>query len=267
MIKEGDKVLIGISGGKDSLSLLHILLECQKKCPFKFEIGAATVDPQVPEYQPHALIEYMASLGVKYHYLSQPIVEIAKTAMTGKQSICAFCSRMKRGMLYRCMRENGYNVLALGQHLDDLVESFLMSCFRNGAMRTMKANYFVKERDLRVIRPLIYVREKMTADFASEAQLPIIRDNCPACFAAPKERHRIKVLLSHEEFQNPHLFASMLQSMKPIIGISNALSTKELIEARMFPFGDIDDEEDDRGAEETLLPCSDGVCPLPNLEK
>jgi len=265
MIKEGDKVLIGISGGKDSLSLLHILLECQKKCPFKFEIAAATVDPQVPEYQPHALVDYMASLGVKYHYLSQPIVEIAKTAMTGKQSICAFCSRMKRGMLYRCMRENGYNVLALGQHLDDLVESFLMSCFRNGAMRTMKANYFVKERDLRVIRPLIYVREKMTADFASEAQLPIIRDNCPACFAAPKERHRIKVLLSHEEFQNPHLFASMLQSMKPIIGISNALSTRELIESKMFPFGDMDDEDDDRGAEETLLPCSDGVCPIPTI--
>jgi selenocysteine lyase/cysteine desulfurase/tRNA(Ile)-lysidine synthase TilS/MesJ len=264
MIKEGDKVLIGISGGKDSLSLLHILLECQRKCPFKFEIAAATVDPQVPEYQPHALVDYMASLGVKYHFLSQPIVEIAKSAMTGKQSICAFCSRMKRGMLYRCMRENGYNVLALGQHLDDLVESFLMSCFRNGAMRTMKANYFVKERDLRVIRPLIYVREKMTADFASEAQLPIIRDNCPACFSAPKERHRIKVLLSHEEFQNPHLFASMLQSMKPIIGISNALSTKELIESKMFPFGDMDDEDDDRGAEETLLPCSDGVCPLPN---
>ena len=267
MIKEGDKVLIGISGGKDSLTLLHILLECQRKCPFKFEIAAATVDPQVPEYRPHGLVDYMASLGVKYHFLSQPIVEIAKTAMTGKQSICAFCSRMKRGMLYRCMRENGYNVLALGQHLDDLVESFLMSCFRNGAMRTMKANYFVKERDLRVIRPLIYVREKMTADFAAEAQLPIIRDNCPACFSAPKERHRIKMLLSHEEFQNPHLFASMLQSMKPIIGISNALSTKELIESRMFPFGDIDDEDDDRGAEETLLPCSDGTCPIPKMSQ
>jgi len=263
MIKEGDRVMIGISGGKDSLSLLHILLECQKKCPFRFEIAAATVDPQVPEYQPHALKDYMASLGVAYHYLSQPIVEIAKTAMTGKQSICAFCSRMKRGMLYRCMRENGYNVLALGQHLDDLVESFLMSCFRNGAMRTMKANYFVKEKDLRVIRPLVYVREKMTAEFADEAKLPIIRDNCPACFAAPKERHRIKVLLSHEEFQNPHLFASMLQSMKPIIGISSAMSTKELIEGRMFPFGNMDDEDEDQGAEESLLPCSDGSCPLP----
>jgi tRNA(Ile)-lysidine synthase TilS/MesJ/selenocysteine lyase/cysteine desulfurase len=264
MIKEGDRILIGISGGKDSLSLLHILLECQRKCPFRFEIAAATVDPQVPEYQPHALKEYMESMGVRYHYLSQPIVEIAKTAMTGKQSICAFCSRMKRGMLYSCMRENGYNVLALGQHLDDLVESFLMSCFRNGAMRTMKANYFVKDRDLRVIRPLIYVREKMTADFASEANLPIIRDNCPACFAAPKERHRIKVLLSHEEFQNPHLFASMLQSMKPIIGISSAMSTRELIEGRMFPFGNMDDEDEDQGAEETLLPCSDGACPLPS---
>lgn len=262
MIKEGDKVLIGVSGGKDSLSLLHILMECQKKCPFKFEIACATVDPQVPEYQPQALKAYMESLGVKYHYLSAPIVEMAKTAMTGKQSICSFCSRMKRGMLYSCMRENGYNVLALGQHLDDLVESFLMSCFRNGALRTMKGNYFVKERDLRVIRPLVYVREKMTADFAEEAQLPIIRDNCPACFAAPKERHRIKMLLSNEEYLNNRLFNSMLQAIKPLVAISSALSTRELIENKLFPIANAD-EEDDQGAEEILLPCNDGSCPLP----
>ncbi len=264
MINPGDKILVGVSGGKDSLSLLHVLLDCKRKCPFPFEVAAATVDPQVPEYQPGALKEYMRSLGVTYHYLSQPIVEIAKTAMTGKQSICAFCSRMKRGMLYSCMRIHGYNVLALGQHLDDLVESFLMSCFRNGAMRTMKANYFVKEKDLRVIRPFVYVRERMTAAFAHEAQLPIIRENCPACFSAPKERHRIKMLLSTEEFENPHLFASMLQSMKPLIGISSAMSTKELIERNIFPFQNACDEEDDQGAEETLLPCgTDGVCPLP----
>ena len=263
MIKEGDRILIGVSGGKDSLSLLHVLLDCQRKCPFRFEIACATVDPQVPEYNPHALIAYMESLGVTYHYLSSPIMEIAKTAMTGKQSICSFCSRMKRGMLYGCMRENGYNVLALGQHLDDLVESFLMSCFRNGALRTMKANYAVKAKDLRVIRPLIYARERMTTEFANEAQLPIIRDNCPACFAAPKERHRVKMLLSNEEYQNNHLFASMLQSMKPLIGISSALSTRELIEGRMFPIGNLDEEEDDQGAEEMLLPCNDGSCPLP----
>jgi tRNA(Ile)-lysidine synthase TilS/MesJ len=261
MIKEGDRLLLGISGGKDSLSLLHILLDCQRKCPFRFEIACATVDPQTPEYQPQALIGYMESLGVKYHYLTQPIVELAKTAMTGKQSICAFCSRMKRGMLYGCMRQNGYNVLALGQHLDDLAESFLMSCFRNGCLSTMKANYTVKEKDLRVIRPLIYVREKMTADFAHKTQLPVIRDNCPACFSAPKERHRIKMLLSTEEYQNNQLFFSMLQAMKPLMGISPAMSTRELIERNLFPIRN-SDEDDDRGAEEILLPCSEVACEI-----
>lgn len=261
MLKEGDRVLIGISGGKDSLSLLHLLMDIKRKCPFNFEIACATVDPQVAEYQPRPLIQYMESLGIEYHYLSSPIVEIAKTAMKGKQSICAFCSRMKRGMLYRCMRDHKYNVLALGQHLDDLVESFLMSCFRNGALRTMKANYFVKEKDLRVIRPLVYVREKMTSEFANEAKLPVIRDNCPACFAAPKERHRVKMLLSHEEFENPHLFASMLQAMKPLIGISTALSTRQLIDGKLFPIGNID-EDDDQGAEDVLLPCTDTFCPI-----
>jgi tRNA(Ile)-lysidine synthase TilS/MesJ len=163
------------------------------------------------------------------------------------------------------MRDNGYNVLALGQHLDDLAESFLMSCFRNGALRTMKANYAVKEKDLRVIRPLIYVREKMTAEFANDAQLPVIRDNCPACFAAPKERHRVKMLLSNEEFENPHLFASMLQAMKPLIGISSALSTRQLILAKQFPIANLDEEED-QGAEDVLLPCADGLCPILNSE-
>jgi tRNA(Ile)-lysidine synthase TilS/MesJ len=128
----------------------------------------------------------------------------------------------------------------------------------------MKANYFVKQKDLRVIRPLIYVREQMTSSFAHDSNLPIIRDNCPACFAAPKERHRIKMLLSNEEFQNPHLFSSLLQSMKPLIGISSALSTKELIEGRKYPFGNIDAADDeDQEAEETLLPCSDGSCSFP----
>jgi tRNA(Ile)-lysidine synthase TilS/MesJ len=182
--------------------------------------------------------------------------------MTGKQSICAFCSRMKRGMLYGCMRQNGYNVLALGQHLDDLAESFLMSCFRNGCLSTMKANYVVKEKDLRVIRPLIYVREKMTDEFSRNAQLPVIRDNCPACFSAPKERHRIKMLLSNEEYQNTQLFFSMLQAMRPIMGISPAMSTRQLVERKMFPIRN-SEEEDDQGAEEILLPCSEGSCPIP----
>jgi tRNA(Ile)-lysidine synthase TilS/MesJ len=223
MIRNGDRLLIGVSGGKDSLTLLHTLREIQKSAPFQFEIACATVNPQTPEYDPSPLVDYMAELGVQYHMLSKPIIEMAKEHMNPKRpSICAFCARMKRGMLYTCMRQNGYNVLILGQHLDDLAESFVMSCFHNGALRTMKANYFVQQEDLRVCRPLVYVREKVMAQFAEENQLPIISDNCPACFAAPKERHRVKLLLAREEFGSSELFGNLLKAMKPLMDLKHA---------------------------------------------
>lgn len=222
MIKEGDRLLVGLSGGKDSLTMLHALLEKQRRAKIKFEIAAATVNPETPEYNPGPLIDYMEALGVKYHFLCKPLIEMAKAHLDPKKpSICSFCARMKRGMLYSCMREHGYNVLCLGQHLDDFAESLLMSAFHNGALRTMKANYLVEAHDLRVCRPLVYVRERVMAQFAKENQLPIIQDNCPACFAAPKERHRIKLVLSEQEFEHPNLFFSLVKCMKPLMSITH----------------------------------------------
>jgi hypothetical protein len=120
MIGSGDKVLVGLSGGKDSLTMLHVLLELKRRSPVPFEIAAATVDPQTPEYDPSPLAAYMAQLGVRYHMLRKPIIEMAKASMDPKRpSLCSFCSRIKRGLLYSCMREHGYTCLALGQHLDD----------------------------------------------------------------------------------------------------------------------------------------------------
>jgi hypothetical protein len=120
MIGEGAKVLVGVSDGKDSMTMLHVLLELQRRSPLKFDIAAATVDPQTPEYDPSALVCYTSHLGVRYHMLSKPIIEMAKTCMDVKRpSLYSFCSRMKHGMLYSCMREHGYTCLALGQHLDD----------------------------------------------------------------------------------------------------------------------------------------------------
>ncbi|CAD7946974.1 unnamed protein product [Amoebophrya sp. A25] len=282
MIQPGDRLLIGLSGGKDSLTLLHTLMCIQKCSPVSFSIACATVNPMTPEYDPSPLKEYLKALNVEYHFLSKPLIEMAKELMNPKKpSICSFCARMKRGMLYSCMRDNGYNVLVLGQHLDDMAESFLMSAFYNGALRTMKANYAIQadeeipmtneggeagakndqldpqvdrdtttsrssattttgatpvveagcasssvvvpaRRKIRVIRPLVYVREKIMAQFAAENRLPVISDNCPACFAVPKERHRIKLLLAKEEFQLHDLFSNLLKCMRPLIAIDHA---------------------------------------------
>ena len=134
MIREGDRVLLGVSGGKDSLSLLHILLHLQKSAPVRFELGAVTVDPQVEGFDPSPLKQVMSDLGVPYFYRSQAIMEQAKQNMDNN-SFCAYCSRMKRGVLYDTARKEGYNVLALAQHLDDLAETFLMSAFHGGKLR------------------------------------------------------------------------------------------------------------------------------------
>jgi tRNA(Ile)-lysidine synthase TilS/MesJ len=138
-------------------------------------------------------------------------------AHMGRDSYCAFCSRMKRGIMYRICREHGYNVLALGQHLDDLAQSLLMSVFYGGQLRTMKAHYVNDDGDVRIIRPLVYSRERQTADFARAAGLPVVPDSCPACFNMPTRREYMKALLAREESVHPHLFANILHAIKPIM--------------------------------------------------
>lgn len=216
MIQEGDRVLLGLSGGKDSLALLHILNHFQRHAPIKFEFAAMTVDPMAGDFDPSPMIPYLEALGVEYHYRREPIMDIAKEHM-GKPSYCSFCSRLKRGIMYNTAREHGFNVIALAQHLDDLAESFMMSAFHGGQLRTMKANYVIDKGDLRVIRPLVYARERQTREFSNSAELPVIPDSCPACFSMPTQRQHFKELLASEELGNKTLFKSLLTTMKPLM--------------------------------------------------
>lgn len=216
MIRNGDRILLGVSGGKDSLSLLHILLHLRSYAPVKFDLGVVTVDPEVEGFDPQSLTAYYDQLGVTWHYQQQPIMQEAKTRMQG-DSFCAYCSRMKRGIMYTICRENNYNVLALAQHLDDLAESFMMSAFHQGRLGTMQAHYTNDAGDVRIIRPLVYVRETQTRAFAESANLPIIPDSCPACFSAPTKREYFKTLLAREEREHPDLFANLLHAMRPLM--------------------------------------------------
>ncbi|MHB2040139.1 MAG: tRNA 2-thiocytidine biosynthesis TtcA family protein [Acidiferrobacteraceae bacterium] len=216
MIRPGDRVLLALSGGKDSLSLLHVLLALQERIRIPFSLAAATVDPGIDSYDPSFLKDYAESIGVRLFYVRQEIVERAKQTMRG-DSFCSYCARMRRGTLYRTAREHGFNVLALGQHLDDIAEAFLMSAFREGRLRTMRAHYRNDAGDIRVIRPFVDVRERQLADFAERAMLPAIRDNCPSCFRAPGERQYVKGLLAAEERRVPGLFASLRQALQPLL--------------------------------------------------
>jgi tRNA 2-thiocytidine biosynthesis protein TtcA len=216
MIREGDRLLLALSGGKDSMSLLHVLLALQHKSPVQFELAAATVDPCIDGFDPGFLKDYVPAFGIPYFYQRQQIVERALTTMRG-DSFCAYCARMRRGILYATARQHGYNVLVLAQHLDDLAESFLMSAFFGGSLKTMKAHYVIDAGDLRVIRPLIYARERQTADYARRAGFPLALDSCPACFRMPTQRHEMKKLLATLESQHPGLFASLQHAMTPLM--------------------------------------------------
>ena len=139
----------------------------------------------------------------------------------GRPSYCAFCARLKRGYIYATAREHGYNVIVLAQHLDDLAESFLLSAFHGGRLQTMKAHYVNDDGDLRIIRPLVYARERQTRDFAHNNHLPVIADSCPACFAKPTERQHMKDLLAAEEAHNHMLFKSLRTTLVPLMGEGN----------------------------------------------
>ncbi|MBI5461530.1 MAG: tRNA 2-thiocytidine biosynthesis protein TtcA [Gammaproteobacteria bacterium] len=221
MIRPNDRILLGISGGKDSLSLLHILRHLQRHAPIRFELGAITIDPLVEGFDPSPLQDYLAGLGVPYHFVREPIMERAQTHLRG-DSYCSWCARMKRGSMYNAARAHGYNVLALGQHLDDLAESFLMSAFHGGRLQTMKAHYLNDAGDVRIIRPLVYVRERQLRAFSEAAGLPVIRDNCPACFRMPTQRQHMKELLTGEESHNKTLFKALLSTLRPLMDEKSA---------------------------------------------
>ncbi|MGF1546634.1 MAG: ATP-binding protein [Thiotrichales bacterium] len=216
MLRDGDRVLLGLSGGKDSLSLLHLLTHFQHHAPVRFELAAVTIDPLSDSFSPQALKPYLNELGITYHYVEEPIMSLAQSHLVN-DSYCAFCARMKRGLMYRTCREHSYNVLALGQHLDDLAESFLMSAFHGGRLQTMKAHYRIDAGDLRVIRPLVYARERQTRDFAATAGFPVIPENCPACFAIPTQREHMKQLLAREEAAHSNLFKSLKTALLPLM--------------------------------------------------
>jgi len=229
MLRDGDRVLLGLSGGKDSMALLVVLKHLQRHAPVKFELAACTIDPEIPGFDPSPLKEWCAKMDVPYFYESEDMVGMADQHMKG-DSFCSFCARQKRGILYSTCRRENYNVLALAQHLDDLAESFIMSAFNAGQLRTMKAHYLNDDEDIRIIRPLVRVRENQTRDFAVEAKLPVIEDNCPACYAKPQARAETKALLLEQEIKNKHLYANLWRAMQPLIEDDNHEGQAKLTE-------------------------------------
>lgn len=179
LIKEGDRVLVGLSGGKDSLTLVHTLKEIQRIAPFKFEFEAVTVSYGMGENF-DKLIAHCKENDIPHSIYDTEIFDIAKDKIRVNSSFCSFFSRMRRGSLYTVAKEKGFNKLALAHHLDDAIESFFMNMFYNGTMRSMPPIYRA-ENGVVVIRPLIFARERQLSACAMDNNMPTIGDEaCPA---------------------------------------------------------------------------------------
>ena len=211
LIEDGDKILVGFSGGKDSLTLIHTLKRMQTKAPFKFEFKAVTITYGMGE-EVEFLANHCKKYNIEHEIINTKIFDISKEKIRKNSSFCSFVSRMRRGYLYTYALDGGYNKLALGHHLDDAMESFFMNLFYNGSMRSMPPIYKA-ENGLMVIRPLIMCRERQLRAFAEKNCIDVIGDeSCPAMrvdIKMPHTREKTKKLLAKLEEENPQIFISM----------------------------------------------------------
>ena len=218
LIRENDRVLLGLSGGKDSLTLAHILKHRQRVMPFKFEFLAVTINYGMGE-DLSTLHNHCKVHDIPHEIIKTDIYDTAVEKIRENSSYCSFFSRMRRGALYRVALEKGFETVALGHHLDDAVESFFMNFSYNGALRSMPPIYRAGN-GLRVIRPLIFARERQLRDFATKNNLPLIGDEaCPAFrfdTKEPKARANTKELLKKLEEENPKLFISLKSAFQNI---------------------------------------------------
>jgi len=218
LIKEADKVVVGLSGGKDSLSLVHAIAHIHKVAPFDFEYKAVTVDYGMGENF-DKLIAHCKEHNIPHKIYKTNIYEVAQDKIRPNSSSCSFFSRMRRGALYTYALDGGYNKLALGHHLDDAVESFFMNFIYNGQLRSLAPKY-TAQNGLEVIRPLIQLRERQLRAFVEDNNIEAIGDeSCPAMrfdVKMPYARANTKEMLKKMEQEFPELFTSINAAFKNI---------------------------------------------------
>ncbi|MDO8454626.1 MAG: ATP-binding protein [Sulfurimonas sp.] len=218
LIEEGDKILVGLSGGKDSLTMVHAMKEQQRRAPFKFEFIAVTVSYGMEENF-DALIAHCKEYDIPHVVHDTKIYDLAQVKIRENSSFCSFFSRMRRGSLYSAAEKFGCNKVALGHHMDDAAESFFMNFIYNGQMRSLAPKYRAGN-GLIVIRPLIQMRERQLAAFAVDNNMPTIGDeSCPSMrfdVKMPHARAHTKEMLAKMEKEFPTLFTSLNAAFKNI---------------------------------------------------
>jgi tRNA 2-thiocytidine biosynthesis protein TtcA len=216
LIQDGDRILVGLSGGKDSWALLDVLESLRRRAPVTFEVHGVTIDPGFPGYNPDRIAEVCEARGIPHRILGAPI----DTLVRRKPEItpCAMCSRLRRGVIYSFARQNGYTKIALGHHLDDLIETLLINQFFEGRLSTMPLKLVSDDGTNTVIRPLGTCEEEDLRRFAWLKGYPIVPCGCPLCGASVLESRRaqIKALVAELRRSIPDLKFCLLKAMKNV---------------------------------------------------
>jgi len=249
MIQNGDKIMVCLSGGKDSYTMLDILLNLRDHAPIDFELIAVNLDQKQPGFPEHVLPEYLSSINVPFHIIEKDTYSIVKEVVPEGKTTCGICSRLRRGSLYGYARQNGITKIALGHHRDDIIETAFLNMFYGSKIKAMPPKLLSDDKTNIVIRPLAYSKESDIARYAQWQQFPIIP--CNLCGSQENlQRQVIKEMLQGWEQQHPgrleNIFRS-LQNISPSQLADNALfNFKDLENLREIPTGDEDTKFDDQ---------------------
>lgn len=228
MIGEGDRVMVCLSGGKDSYTLLDMLLALQKRAPVQFDLLAVNLDQKQPGFPEHVLPDYLAELGVPFHVIEQDTYSVVKRVIPEGNTTCGLCSRLRRGALYNFASENGITRIALGHHRDDIIETLFLNLFNGGRIKAMPPKLLSDDGQHVVIRPLAYCREEDITRYAAERDFPIIP--CDLCGTQPNlQRQQIKAMLNEWKKAHPGRIENIFRA------ISN-VSPSQLADHKLFDF-------------------------------
>ncbi|TWI13367.1 tRNA 2-thiocytidine(32) synthetase TtcA [Aerolutibacter ruishenii] len=215
MIEDGDKVMVCLSGGKDSYTMLDILLQLQAKAPVRFEIIAVNLDQKQPDFPEHVLPDYLASIGVPFHIIEQDTYSVVTRVVPEGKTMCSLCSRLRRGALYTWAEENGITKIALGHHRDDLVATFFLNLFFHAKLSGMPPKLLSDNGKHVVIRPLAYVREDDIAAYAEAKAFPIIP--CNLCGSQENlQRKQVKRMMDAWEQDTPGRIETIARALGDI---------------------------------------------------
>lgn len=217
LIEDGDRIMVGLSGGKDSWALFQILDVLRERAPIDFSLVAVNVDSGYKDYEHDALARACEARGWEYHSEHTTIGEVMDDLLGANQTPCSLCARLRRGVLYRLAEQVGATKIALGHHADDFIETLLLNLFFGGALKAMPARLVSDDGRHVVIRPLVYVAESEARAYTKEVGLPIIGCCCPACGDLSLQRQRIKRLLMELEREHPGVKGSMLTALGNVV--------------------------------------------------